>query len=80
MLHEELVATENRIGFARQHYNDRVMAFNTRVESFPTTLVAGVLGFRPRDFFELTDAFERQAPRVDFDPRGPIARKTDAAL
>jgi LemA protein len=51
-LQEELASTENRIGFARQHYNDSVMAQNTRVESFPAVLVAGALGFSKHPYFE----------------------------
>jgi LemA protein len=68
-LQEELTATENRIGFARQHYNDVVGNYNTTLMSFPTNLLAGMFGFRPGDFFQL-DAAEaaavRQAPKVQF--------------
>jgi LemA protein len=65
-LHEELTATENRISFARQHYNDCVMAYNTNIETVPSNLMAGMFGFKPREFFELEDAGQREAPKVSF--------------
>jgi LemA protein len=65
-LQEELASTENRIGFARQYYNDTVMQFNTRLESFPQNLVAGLLQFRSAGFFEPEDQAARQAPQVKF--------------
>mgnify|MGYP001600598016 FL=1 len=68
-LQEELTATENRIGFARQHYNDVVTSYNTHLMSFPANMIAGMFGFRPADFFQL-DAAEaaavREAPKVKF--------------
>ena len=67
-LQEELVTTENRIGFARQLYNDLVARYNTRQQVFPVNLVAETLGFRPAEFFQ-TDAAERELPRVDLGPR-----------
>jgi LemA protein len=63
---EELVSTENKISFARQHYNDTVMRYNTRTEVFPSNIVAGMFGFDQRDFFELEDEAQREAPKVDF--------------
>ena len=63
---EELVSTENKISFARQHYNDTVMRYNTRTEVFPSSIVAGMFGFDERDFFELEDEAQREAPKVDF--------------
>ncbi len=68
-LQEELASTENRIGFARQLYNDMVARYNTRQQIFPLNLVAAALGFGPAEFFEM-DAAERAVPRADFDPRG----------
>ncbi|MGQ0674881.1 MAG: LemA family protein [Rhodospirillales bacterium] len=62
-LQEELTSTENRIGFARQHYNDSVMAQNTRVESFPAMLVAGPLSFAKHPYFEAEEQ-AREAPKV----------------
>jgi LemA protein len=63
-LQEELVSTENRIGFARQLYNDMTARYNTRQQIFPLNLVAGPLGFQPAEFFQM-DAAERAVPRVD---------------
>jgi LemA protein len=63
-LQEELVSTENRIGFARQLYNDMVARYNTRQQVFPLNLVAGPLGFQLAEFFQM-EAGERAVPRVD---------------
>jgi LemA protein len=65
-LQEELASTENKIGFARQYYNDAVQQFNTRQEMFPANLVASMLGFQPADFFEVKEATQREAPKVKF--------------
>ena len=65
-LQEELASTENKIGFARQYYNDTVQEFNTRQEVFPANLVASMLGFQRADFFEIDDATQRDAPKVKF--------------
>jgi len=62
-LQEELGSTENRIAFARQHYNDSVMAQNTRVESFPAVLIAGALGFAKHPYFE-ADGQDHELPQV----------------
>ena len=67
-LQEELVTTENRVGFARQLYNDLVARYNTRQQAFPANLVAGTLGFRPAEFFQV-DAGDRELPRVDLGSR-----------
>jgi LemA protein len=65
-LQEELTSTENKIGFSRQHYNDSVMQYNTRIESFPANMVAGSFGFRQESFFELRDEAAREVPKVQF--------------
>lgn len=65
-LQEELASTENKIGFARQFYNDQVMHYNTRRETFPTVLLAGMFGFGPEEFFEIELEAERAAPKVQF--------------
>ena len=65
-LQEELASTENKIGFARQYYNDTVKDFNTRQEMFPANLVASMLGFRPAEFFEIEEASQREVPKVKF--------------
>ncbi|HLB62589.1 MAG TPA: LemA family protein [Actinomycetota bacterium] len=63
-LQEELTATESKIAYARQFYNDQVMLFNTSVQSFPSSLVAGVFGFTERSFFDIEDP-ERGPVEVD---------------
>jgi LemA protein len=65
-LQEELTSTENKIGFARQFYNDQVMGYNTRLESFPINIVAGLFRFQPRSFFEVEVEAEREVPEVSF--------------
>jgi len=65
-LQEELASTENKVGFARQYYNDAVQTFNTRQQMFPANMVARMLGFEPSDFFELEEPQMREAPKVEF--------------
>jgi LemA protein len=65
-LSEELTSTENRVAFARQHFNDAVMHYNNRRETFPANLVAGMFGFSPAALFEVDEPEQRQAPRVQF--------------
>ena len=68
-LQEELTSTENRIGFARQHYNDVVTQYNQSRGQFPANMVAGLFGFRPADFFTLDPAEAakvREVPKVQF--------------
>jgi len=65
-LSEELTSTENRVAFARQAYNDSVMAYNNRREVFPSSLIAGMFGFTPAGLFEVDDPQQRQAPQVSF--------------
>lgn len=66
-LQEELTSTENKIAFARQAYNDSVMEYNTRRESFPPVIFAGVMGFGPAELLQSTEsADERKAPKVSF--------------
>ncbi|HEX9802673.1 MAG TPA: LemA family protein [Gammaproteobacteria bacterium] len=65
-LSEELSSTENRIAFARQAYNDAVMTFNTKCESFPDNLVANNFGFRQAELLELEDQQARKAVKVSF--------------
>jgi len=65
-LQEELASTENRIGFARQAYNDSVMHYNTSIEVFPAVLFAGMFGFRAAEHFELEDVAERRNVKVQF--------------
>jgi LemA protein len=66
-LQEELTSTENKVSFARQGYNDAVMVYNTRRESFPDTIFAGMFGFGPAELLQATEsAEERKAPQVRF--------------
>ena len=66
-LQEELSSTENKIAFARQAYNDSVMEYNTKRESFPENTMAGMFGFGPAELLQATEsAAERQAPKVSF--------------
>ncbi len=60
-LQEELTATESRIAFARQHYNDSVLGYNTKIETFPANIVAGMFNFTEREYFE-----------IEGDARGPV--------
>jgi LemA protein len=63
-LQEELVSTENRLGFARQFYNDIATRFNIRQQMFPANIIAGVLGFKPVELFGIQESAERQVPKV----------------
>ena len=65
-LQEELSSTENKIGFARQHFNDSVMTYNTKIEQFPANIIAGMFNFVKESFFEVTDEAQREAPKVSF--------------
>src|SRR3954466_10472518 len=66
-LQEELSSTENKIAFSRQAYNDSVMEYNTRRESFPDTIFAGMFGFGAAELLQSTEsAEERKAPKVSF--------------
>jgi len=65
MLQEELSATENKVGFARQFYNDIATSFNTAQQVFPANLFAAGFGFKPAELFEITNATERDVPVVD---------------
>jgi LemA protein len=64
-LQDELTNTEDRIAASRRFYNGNVRAYNTRVRTFPSNLVASMFGFGVRDFFELRDQAMRSAPEVD---------------
>jgi len=65
-LQEELTSTENRIGFARQAYNDAAMRFNTAIEQFPASVIAGFGNFRQVEFFEVESPEERKVVKVSF--------------
>jgi len=65
-LQEELASTENKIGFARQYYNDSAMRFKNRVEVFPSNIFANMFGFAPEPFFQVETEAEKQPPQVKF--------------
>ncbi len=65
-LQEELTSTENKIGFSRQYYNDEVGRFNTLIQMVPVNIVAGTMNFTKKEFFEVSDSAQREAPKVKF--------------
>ena len=69
MLQEELSGTENKVGFARQFYNDIATGFNTAQQVFPANLFAVSFGFKPAELFEITTPADRDVPTVDLSRR-----------
>lgn len=65
-LMDEMASTENRVAYARQAFNDNVMAYNTYREQFPNNLMAGFFSFKPASLLELEDEEAREAPKVSF--------------
>jgi LemA protein len=65
-LQEELTSTENKISFSRQYYNDAVLKLNNKIQMFPSNVVASMTNFKVGEFFEITVAEEREAPKVSF--------------
>ena len=65
-LQEELTSTENKISFSRQYYNDAVLKYNNQTQMFPSNIIAAMTSFRTGEFFEVTVAEEREAPKVSF--------------
>ena len=65
-LQEELTSTENKISFSRQYYNDSVLRYNNQTQMVPSNIVASMFGFKAGEFFEVTLAAEREAPKVSF--------------
>ena len=63
-LQEELTTTENQIAFSRQHYNDSAMGYNTRLQVFPSNIIAGMFNFKASEFFSAPEA-EKAVPKVD---------------
>jgi len=64
-MQEELTGTESKIAAARQYYNDSVMDFNTKRESFPSNIIAGIFNFKESDLFEATEE-EKKVVKVKF--------------
>lgn len=65
-LQEELRSTENKISYSRQFYNDSVTMYNTKLQVFPTNIIAGMFNFTPADLFKTTSEEARQNVKVDF--------------
>ncbi len=65
-LQEELTSTENKIAFSRQHYNDSATNYNTAIAVFPANVVAGMFKFQNAALWQITEAAEREAPKVKF--------------
>jgi LemA protein len=64
-LQEELTATEGRVAYARQFYNDSVLGYNNKLQAFPTVILANMFKFDKREYFE-TDEAAREVPKVQF--------------
>ena len=71
-LQEELTSTENKIGFARQLYNDVATKYNTKQMQFPTNLVSGLAKATPAELWEIEDSTERAVPIVDLSLNKPV--------
>jgi LemA protein len=70
-LQEELTSTENKIGFARQLYNDTATQYNSMQHQFPANMVAGLAKATPAELWEISDAAERAVPMVDLSMKAP---------
>ncbi|MEM1213700.1 MAG: LemA family protein, partial [Planctomycetota bacterium] len=66
-LTEELTATENKVAFSRQAYNDGVNTYNTYKQNFPPVIFANVFGFDDAAYYEIEEASQREAPQVSFN-------------
>ena len=79
-LQEELTGTEGRIAYARQFYNDTVQRYNTKIQTFPAVVIAGMMHFTAREYFEVEET-DCEPVRVSFDsnPAQPAAPAAPAA-
>lgn len=66
MLQEELAGTESKVAYARQFYNDTVMKFNMKQQVFPSNIVAGMFGFKPKEYFQIEEEAARGPVKVGF--------------
>ena len=66
MLQEELAGTEGKVAYARQFYNDNVMRFNQAQQLFPSSIIANMFNFKPRDYFQIEEAVARGPVKVSF--------------
>ncbi|HEV8155592.1 MAG TPA: LemA family protein, partial [Gaiellales bacterium] len=78
-LQGELTNTEDEIAAARRIYNGNVQAYNTKIQVFPNSIIAGMGGFTKRDFFEIEDAGDREPVKVDFSTAPAVAATPAAA-
>jgi LemA protein len=65
-LQEELTSTEDRISYARQFYNDSVLSYDNKLQTFPTNTIAGMFNFQPREYFKTDEPADREVPKVQF--------------
>ncbi|MFZ0456066.1 MAG: LemA family protein [Ignavibacteriaceae bacterium] len=65
-LQEELTSTENKISFSRQNYNDQVLFYNNKIQTFPTNRMAVMFNFKEETFFQVEDKADREVPKVSF--------------
>lgn len=65
-LQDELAGTENRVAIARKDYNDAVKAYNTKIQTIPSNIVANMMGKQQREYFEVSDESKKDVPVVDF--------------
>lgn len=72
-LQAQLAETEDKIQVSRQVYNDTVLTYNNAIQTVPSNIVAGAFGFKTREFFEVHDEAEREAPQVSFPGSEPPA-------
>jgi LemA protein len=78
-LQAQLQETEDRIAVSRQVFNDTVLTYNNAIQVVPAVFVAGALGFDKREFFEIEDARDREAPAVSFAQDGRAAQAPPVA-
>jgi LemA protein len=78
-LQNELTNTEDQIAASRRIYNGNVQSYNTRIQTFPNSLIAGMGGFTPREFFEIETPADREPVKVDFSSPPPVATAPPAA-
>ncbi|HET6847504.1 MAG TPA: LemA family protein [Gaiellales bacterium] len=78
-LQAELTNTEDQIAAARRIYNGNVQSYNTKIQVFPNSIIAGMGGFTPREFFEIEDPGDREPVKVDFSTPPSVADTAPAA-
>lgn len=67
-LQDELAGTENRVAVARKDYNEAVQSYNAKIRKIPTAFYAGILGFQPREYFQIAEE-AKNVPQVDFNTK-----------